>query len=94
MVVGSGGAAAVHAYIEATKAVGAIVHVTPEAFQDLVARAEKPLIVHARGGMFRRCDQYLMSWRGLIFFTKSDAPIDLSPRAELIEARKIAIPDL
>ena len=94
MISGSGGAAAVHAYIEATKAVGAIVHVEPAVFQDLVSKADRPLVVHARGGIFKRADQYLMSWRGLVFFTKSETAVELSPRAELIEARKISIPEL
>jgi hypothetical protein len=40
-------------------------------------RAKEPLIVLAEGGIFGRNYKYLMSYKGLTFFTKSGAPLPL-----------------
>jgi hypothetical protein len=55
-------------------------------------RAKDPLIVAATGGVFRKNYQYLMSYKGLTFFTKSGAPLMLPGGAEVVNAGRIWIP--
>ena len=92
MSAGAAGAAAA-AMIQATKASGVIVRVEPDEFLDLLERQEEaPLVVHATGGFFSTNHQYLTSYKGLAFFTKSGAPIHLPEDTEIVEARRIWIP--
>lgn len=88
---GVAGAAAA-AIAEAVKASGAIVRVKPHEFTKLVSRAEEPLVVVATGGFVRTNYQYLLSYKGFVFFTKSDQPLQLPGDAEVVRAVKIWIP--
>ena len=88
----AGGAAAAAAIAQAIKASGAIVRVAPHDFAKLLERAKEPLVVCAEGGVFSTNYQYLTSYKGLIFFTKSASPLRLPASAELITAKKIWIP--
>ena len=85
-------AAAAAAIAQAIKASGAIVRVEPEDFLRILGRQREPLVVHATGGFFRTNYQYLSSYKGLAFFTKSPAPLNLPSGCELVQAQKIWIP--
>jgi hypothetical protein len=87
------GAAAAHAIANAIKASGAIVKVEPEEFIKVVSLGDKPLIVHAMGGMLSKHHRYITGYKGLVFFTKSEQPLDIMTRFQLVEARSISIPD-
>jgi hypothetical protein len=87
----AGGAAAA-AIIQAIKASGVIVRVEPEEFSKLMNRLKDPLIVVAEGGVFTKNYQYMMSYKGLAFFTKSGAPLSLPGGAELVTAARIWAP--
>lgn len=92
---GAGGAAAAAgaaAIAQAIKASGAIVSVEPNDFETILDRSEAPLVVCAKGGFLSAKYQYLTSYKGLIFFTKSNVPMSLKPTAEIIEAKRIWIP--
>lgn len=84
---------AAHVAMQAIKASGAIVQVEPEEFRRMLDRSESPLVVVAPGGFLGNGFRYLTSHKGLAFFTKSDEPISLPPRAEVIHAKKISVPD-
>ncbi len=88
----AGGAAAAAAIAQAIKASGAIVRVIPDDFLTLVHRQDAPLIVTAQGGFFSTNYQYLTSYKGLAFFTKSPTELPLPGECEIIMARKIWIP--
>lgn len=89
------GAHAVHAAIaNAIKASGVVVRVEPGDFLTILKRSDAPLVVLGRGGMFKKHQQYLTTYKGLAFFTTSPSPIVLPPRAEIIQAKTISIPDL
>ncbi len=93
MAYGGGVAAAYAAAIaQAIKASGAIVSVEPDAFVKLVSRVEKPAVVTAPGGVFKKNFQYLTTYKGLFFFTKSREPLTLPGGTEVIAAKKIWIP--
>jgi hypothetical protein len=87
------GAAAAHAIANAIKASGAIVKVEPEEFIKVVSLGDKPLIVHAMGGMLSKHHRYITGYKGLVFFTRSEQPLDIMTRVQLVEARSISIPD-
>jgi len=94
----AGGNAAVEAasraaaIAQAIKASGAIVSVNPDDFLYILSKTGRPLVITATGGMFKANYQYLASYKGFIFFTKSAAPLPLPADAELIVANKIWVP--
>ena len=89
---GAGAAAAAAAIAQAIKAFGVIVRVEPDDFLALLYRTEQSLVVRATGGFFSTNTQYLTSYKGLAFFTKSATPVDLPPDIEVVESKKIWIP--
>ena len=95
--VGASGAAsgaAAAAIIQAVKASGAIVRVEPHAFMSIVLRQESPLIVIKEGGsgLFSGKYQYITSYKGLAFHTKSADPLQFTGNPELVVAKSIWIP--
>ena len=89
---GSTAAAAAAAIAQAIKASGAIVSVEPSHFEAILKRSEAPLVVSAEGGVFSKKHYYLTPYKGLVFYTKTQAPLPLPRNAELITARKIWVP--
>lgn len=92
MAAGAAGAAAAAAIAQAIKASGAIVNVAPEEFSKITNRLKEPLIVVAKGGLFSVSYRYLVSYKGLVFFTKSPTELILPADTERIEANKIWMP--
>jgi hypothetical protein len=88
----SAGAAAAAAIAQATKASGVIVRLEPNEFIQILLRQDAPLVVTAQGGLFATNYQYLTSYKGLAFFTKSATPLPLPSGAEIVVAGKIWIP--
>jgi len=84
----------VAALANAIKANGVIVRLEPAEWLKVLKRTENPLVVIARGGVFRRSYRYLTGYRGLAFYTTSEQPLVLPGRAELISAKSISIPDI
>lgn len=85
-------AAAAAAAAQAIKASGVIVRVEPGDFLSILQRQPGALVVHATGGFFSTNYQYLTSYKGLAFFTKSADPLDLPSGTEVIQAKTIWIP--
>jgi hypothetical protein len=88
----AGGAAAAAAIAKAIKASGVVVRVTPADFHTILRKIERPLVVYAEGGFFSTNYQYLVSYKGFAFFTRSTEPILLPGEIETIVARKIWVP--
>jgi hypothetical protein len=93
MSAAAAGAAAAAARAKAIKASGVVVWITPEDFQTLLLRAKDAIVVQAEGGLFSHKHRYLVSYKGLAFFTKSIEPIQLPSSVEVITASKIWVPD-
>ena len=91
---GASGAAAgaAAAVAQAIKASGVIVRVEAEDFLGILKRQPGALVVHATGGFFSTNYQYLTSYKGLAFFTKASAPLNLPPGTELVQAKKFWMP--
>lgn len=88
----SAGAAAAAAIAQAIKASGVLVRVEPDEFMRILERQRGLLVVHATGGFFRTNYQYLTSYKGLAFFTKSPEPLELPQDCETVLAGGIWIP--
>ena len=89
----SGGAAGAAAAIaQAIRASGAIVRVEPQDFELILRRMDRPLVVRAIGGLLTKYHQYLTSYKGLAFYTKSQTELMLPGSSEIIRAGKIWIP--
>ena len=87
--------AAVHAAIaNAIKATGVVIRLEPGEWLSILKRTDNPLVVIAEGGLFKTKYQYLTSYRGLAFFTKSPMALVLPGRAEVITAKSMSIPDM
>lgn len=86
------GAAAAAAIANAIKASGVVVQVTPADFHTILSKIEKPLVLYAKGGFFSTKHQYVVSYRGFAFFTKSSEPILLPTGVETIAVKKIWVP--
>jgi hypothetical protein len=90
----SGGAIAAAAVANATKAMGGIVQLEPDDFQRLVQRIDDALVVVAETRFLGTRYQYVMGHRGLVFHAKSREPLRLGSRADVIRAKRIAMPSL
>jgi hypothetical protein len=86
------GAGAAAAIANAIKASGVLVRLEPDEFAKILARVKDPLVVIAEGGFFKSKFQYLTSYKGLAFFTRSGTPLQLPAGTEVVAARGINIP--
>ena len=89
--MGAETAAIVAAIAQAVKVSGVVARVTPEDFQKILARSDKPLVICATGGFVTTNYQYMTSYKGFAFFTKTKTPLELL-KVETIVADKIWIP--
>jgi hypothetical protein len=86
------GAAVAAAIANAIKASGVVVRVRAEDFANILRRLDKPLVIYSKGGFFATKHQYLISYKGFAFYTKTSDQIDLPRSVEVINAEKIWIP--
>lgn len=85
------GAAAAAAIANAIKASGVLVKVEPEEFRKLLERQRDGLVVVAESGVFGTKYEYLTSYKGLAFHTRSKEALPLGS-AEVVAAKSISIP--
>ena len=81
------------AMAQAIKASGVLVSVEPQTFLRILSVQDEPLIIRAQGGIFHAHWRYLTSYKGLAFSAKSAEPLPLPGRAQVIDAKKIWMPD-
>jgi hypothetical protein len=84
--------AAAAARIQAVRASGVVVQLEPEAFESVVNRMERPLVVRASGGFLSSRWHYLAPYRGLAFYAKSNRDLSLPGNTEIVEAKKMWVP--
>ena len=87
------GAGVVAAMINAVKAFGVVVRISPPEFLALLERSEAPLVVVGKGGTFRKHHRYLSTYKGLAFFTRSPMPLSLPAHAEIVAVQSLSIPE-
>jgi hypothetical protein len=86
--------AAQAAIANAIKASGVVVRLEAGDFMTILKRIDEPLVVTGMGGVFRKHFQYLTSYKGLAFFTTSESQLLFPSRVELIQAKKIVVPEM
>ena len=86
------GAAVIAAIANAIKASGVVVRVSPEDFAIILHRIEKPLVIYNQGGFFKTKHQYLTSYKGFAFYTKTANQMDLPKAVEVIIADSVWMP--
>lgn len=80
------------AIANAIKASGVLVRVEPQEFSKVLSCTKDPLVVVASGGWFGAKYQYLVSYKGLAFYTGSQTPLVLPTGCEVVTAKSIRIP--
>jgi hypothetical protein len=88
----AGATVAIAAMIQAVRAIGVIVKVEPPEFLKIVEQQSEPLIVHAPYGVFGGKHAYLVSHKGLAFYTHAKGELRLPANAEIVNAKSIYIP--
>ncbi|MBN1695487.1 hypothetical protein JW879_08825 [candidate division WOR-3 bacterium] len=88
----NGGGAAAAAIANAIKASGVIVRLKEEDFIKVISRADNPAVVVSRGGFMKKDFDYLLAYKGFVFFARTKEEINLPGNAEIIAAQQIWIP--
>jgi hypothetical protein len=86
------GGAAAAAIRKAIKASGVIVRVDATEFSNILEEIDQPLVVYSPPRLFLRQHQYLTSYKGLAFFTRSSDQIDLPRNVEVVVAKSLWMP--
>jgi len=86
------GATAGAAIANAIKASGVLIRLESEDFNNIMQRNLGGLVVYAIGGVFSKNHQYLTSYKGLTFYTKTTEPVILPSKCEIVHAKRIWIP--
>ena len=73
---------------------GLVVRVEPSHFLEILSRSPTPIVVHAEPRLFASQHRYLTSYKGLGFYTTSKTPVDLPIGSEIIEAKRLSVPEL
>jgi hypothetical protein len=79
--------------IGANRVTGLLVKLEPEEFSKLLDRAKDLLVVMVESGVFSTHYDYLTSYKGLPFYTRSKDPLKLPAGAEVVNASSILLPD-
>ena len=88
----AGAAAAQAAIYNAIRSFGVIVTVEPREFLRIAHEQLEPLIVTATAGIFATEYRYLMSYKGLTFYTKSAFQLELPTEADLVKSERLSLP--
>ena len=75
--------------LPALGAMGFMVHVEPDAFLRLVAKAEDPLLLHSPGGFMRK-HRWALAHRGYLFWTATKDMMPLT--VETIAVKRLWVP--
>jgi hypothetical protein len=88
----TGAVVAAAAAAQARKASGAIVHIEPGLFQEIVGKSRTSLVVVAQGGFLSKKTYYLTAYKGLFFYTGSAHELQFPADTEMIKAKSIWVP--
>ncbi|MCX6826731.1 MAG: hypothetical protein NTV06_05625 [candidate division Zixibacteria bacterium] len=86
---GGGESAAIMAAAQAKRAYGQVIYLESDEFQKILSKLERPMVVVGEKGFLSSKLQYLISYKGFIFHTKTADTFQFPSGAEFIKARKI-----
>jgi hypothetical protein len=89
---GAAGGYAAAAIANAVKASGAIVRLKGDDFIKVISRTENPVVVVSKGGFMKKDFDYLLAYKGFVFFARTKEELNLPGHAEIISAQQIWIP--
>jgi hypothetical protein len=93
MTYGAGASAAAYAaMVQAVKASGVIVRVEPDAFLKILGKNHDALVVVTGSSFWSKGYQYLTSYKGLAFYSKSPVELQLPSGVEVVWAKSIWVP--
>lgn len=78
--------------LKALRAAGVVVRLESDAFLEILGRHESPLLIYSAPGLLGR-HKYLVTYKGLAFYTKSRQELEIPESVELIVAKRIWIPE-
>ncbi|MEI7845112.1 MAG: hypothetical protein WCK35_04825 [Chloroflexota bacterium] len=80
--------------IRAITSTGAIVQVGVDVFQDILSREEVPIIVMCLAKSFFGSQyRYLISYKGLYFYTEAKTALQLPEKIEIINSSQMWMPN-
>jgi hypothetical protein len=79
---------------KAKMASGLVVQVEPSYFLEILSKDSALIVVHAEPRLFAPQHRYLTSYKGIGFYAISKTPLDLPTVAEMIEAKRLSVPEL
>ena len=85
-------AAAHAAIVRAIQASGAIVRLDAPDFDRIVWKAPEAIVIRARPGVFSKQHQYLTSYKGFVFHTRTRVELHFASSVEVVDAKKIWVP--
>jgi len=74
---------------QAIRAVANLVRVNPEDFTLILSKSEKPLVLFSEKKFLITSYQYMTSYCGFIFYTKSKSLLQITSNAELIRVKSM-----
>ena len=78
---------------QATSASPLLVRLEPQEFSKILSGMKEPLVVFVEAGIFTTHYNYLTSYKGMPFYTRSEQKLELPADAEVVNAESISIPD-
>jgi hypothetical protein len=92
MTAANAGMLAAVAVMNAIRSMGVVVQVEPADFVKLVERQSEPLVVYAPPKLFAPKHEYVVSYKGLAFYTKSREELRLPGTTEIIRTKSMSVP--
>ena len=80
------------AIAHAIKASGTLVRIEQDEFFKIRRKSQNPLVLTCPGGRFSRWE-YLTSYKGFGFYTRSKMPLNLPSAIELVTVKSIWMPE-
>ena len=71
---------------------GIVISVETDEFMRLMKQAGNALIIHQQPSWWQTYNRYLMSYRGMAFYTRSKEELSISKYAEVIAAKNFYVP--
>ena len=76
----------------AIRTTGPVIRVESSDFEAVLRKVEAPLVVYSQSGLFSTRYQYLTTYKGLYFHTKTATALSLSPGVEIVNTKKLLLP--
>lgn len=94
MTYNAGTTAAIAHIQNVIKMSGAFVKISPEDFQNVLAKAEGLMVIESKTGVFTSKFLYVTSCKGFYFFCKSKSQLMISSKHDKVFAESVQLPTM